>query len=372
MRLTITHVRVCLSLLLLLAVAVSSCSPAPAPASPPPPKKAAPAPPVSVQGPPTAPTIGSQPTRTAIPTPVELGTRFPEEGRAIKVIIPVSPGDAIDRWARMVIPYVERELRSPLRVVNMPEEGGQLGLKELLWSEPDGYTLAVTTLPRTVVEYLDPERGASFRRASFQPIATTTFAPTVMVVKPNSPHRNLRDLVVAAKENPRGVKASAAGLLSTSHLALLQLQRVAGAEFSVVQVGDPAAQLAGVLAGQAEVAFLQNPIEFAQRLRQGGDLRVLALLDEHHSSLFPFQAAGEQGYRVISEDVVAWSVPADTPLVVAGTISGAFRRAVTSDVLAKRAEELGIPLRFMDPEQAFAYWGRIESQMRELVPLARN
>lgn len=44
--------------------------------------------------------------------------------------------------------------------------------------------------------------------------------PTVLVVRPDSPWKSLKDLVEAAKKNPGGIKASVPGLGTMPHLAL--------------------------------------------------------------------------------------------------------------------------------------------------------
>jgi tripartite-type tricarboxylate transporter receptor subunit TctC len=73
------------------------------------------------------------------PPAVAAGPSFPEKGKPITFIVPYAAGGANDLGARMLAPLLEKELRSPVQVVNRPGAGGQVGTTAIAMARPDGY-----------------------------------------------------------------------------------------------------------------------------------------------------------------------------------------------------------------------------------------
>jgi len=102
---------------------------------------------------------------------------------------PFAAGGGVDIFARLLAPYMERELGIPVQVVNRAGAATQVGLTELVAAKPDGYTLGVTSTMTTVLVYLDPEKKATFSRKSFQPIAVGAIDPWDL---PSPPRARIR------------------------------------------------------------------------------------------------------------------------------------------------------------------------------------
>ena len=103
-----------------------------------------------------------------------IGQSFPEPGKPINLIVPFSAGGSVDISARLIAPLLEKQLGTTVQVVNRPGAGSQVGLNAMLRSKPDGYTMAFTLLPLTIVTYLNPQLQATFGRKDFQPLAMHT------------------------------------------------------------------------------------------------------------------------------------------------------------------------------------------------------
>src|SRR5262245_36939079 len=99
-----------------------------------------------------------------------LAQAFPVKGKPITIIVPYAGGGVTDTGARLMAAGLEKELGTPVQVVNKVGAASQLGLTELVRSAPDGYTLSYAVLPTVVTHYYDPARGAIYNRDSFQPI----------------------------------------------------------------------------------------------------------------------------------------------------------------------------------------------------------
>lgn len=147
--------RLLLALLVALAAAslvVAGCSqPSPAPT----PTKSAAAPAKAAE-PTKAP--AEQP-RAAQPTAAPAAkSDWPQKGKNITIIVPWAAGSPNDVFARMLAPYIEKELGTSVTVEAKPGAGSQIGMTELSKAKPDGYTLGVNSLKTTIATYLDPER----------------------------------------------------------------------------------------------------------------------------------------------------------------------------------------------------------------------
>jgi tripartite-type tricarboxylate transporter receptor subunit TctC len=152
---------------------------------------------------------------------------YPTRGRAITIIVPFAPGGANDIAARLQAPALEKELGVSVVVVNKPGASTQVGMTQLVQAKPDGHTLGLLTLPGAMQAYLDPSRKAIYSRKDFTVVALQSWDPNGLAVKADSPYKNLKDLVAAARVNPEKVKIGTSGLLSTDHMVLLLLQKVA-------------------------------------------------------------------------------------------------------------------------------------------------
>src|SRR5262245_47873408 len=89
---------------------------------------------------------------------------FPERGKPITLIVPYTAGGVTDTAARMMADGLQKELGTPVEVVNKAGAGSQVGLTELVRAAPDGYTLAYAVLPTVTTHYLDPARAAAYTR----------------------------------------------------------------------------------------------------------------------------------------------------------------------------------------------------------------
>src|ERR1700753_1343844 len=116
----------------------------------------------------------------AFSIPASAADSYPS--RPIRLLIPFPPAGITDLSGRIAAEALRAKLGQPVVAENKPGANGVLGLRELLKSEPDGYTLMVGNLGSLVINYaIDP--NASFDPLKdVVPIAATSEYPTAMVV----------------------------------------------------------------------------------------------------------------------------------------------------------------------------------------------
>src|SRR5512142_902095 len=144
---------------------------------------------------------------------------FPQKGRSVTIIVPNAPGGINDMTARLVAPVLEKELGTPVQVVNKPGAATLTGLTEAALAKPDGHTIVVLGLPGNLTAYLDPDRKAIPQVRELQPVASQNLDVGAALVNAESPYRTVKDLVSAAKASPGGLMAATDGLMGSDHMA---------------------------------------------------------------------------------------------------------------------------------------------------------
>jgi tripartite-type tricarboxylate transporter receptor subunit TctC len=290
---------------------------------------------------------------------------FPQKGKTITLIIPFEAGGAPDVAGRLLADGLEKELGVPVVPVNKPGASSQIGLTQLVQSKPDGYTFASITFP-TSLTYLDPARKAIFTRKSFQPLAMHVLDVSVIAVNYDSPHKDIKELVTAAKAAPKKITA-AVGVRNDDHFTAMMFEKAAGIQFAHVTFpGGMAPALVQLVGGKINV-FCGNVGDMRSVVRNK-QARILGILDNVRSEFFPdAKTMEEQGYKIYNSSSRGYVLPAGTPKPVVDVLAGAIKKVMNTDDHKKRIADLTQALRYMDPEQFGKYWDSYEAETIELI-----
>jgi tripartite-type tricarboxylate transporter receptor subunit TctC len=297
---------------------------------------------------------------------------FPLKGKAIQILVGFAAGGTTDVGARILASGLEKELGTSVLVVNKPGAGAQIAYTALTQTKPDGYTIGAITFPSAVVSYLDPARKATYTRESFDLLALHVIDPGLIAVKADSPFKTLKDVVEAAKANPKKVRITTTGFQSDEAFAILQLQKMTGAQFAMVHfsLGIAPAMIA-FLGGKIEVLCANVGDLLAQF--KSGEVRILGIMDDEASPFYPgVKTFEEQGYKLYSSSSRGFTAPAGTPKEVVNILSGAIKKVVATEDHKKRMADMGLTIRYMDPAQYSKYWNEYEATLKELLPLTKE
>lgn len=296
---------------------------------------------------------------------------FPEKGKAIQMLVGFAAGGSTDVGARLMASGLEKELGTSVLVVNKPGASGQIAYTALTQSKPDGYTIGNTNFPSSVVSYLDPARKATYTRKSYEPLSLHVIDPALFAVKADSPFKTLKDVVDAAKANPRKVRISTTGIQSDEAFAILQFQKMSGTQFAMVHFAQGVASaMTAFLGGKIDV-LCANVGDLLSQFKSG-EVRILGIMDDEPSPFYPGVKTFEQeGYKLYNSSSRGFAAPAGTPKAVIDVLSGAMKRVAASEDHKKRMADMGLTLRYMDPVQYNAYWGEYEKMIIELLPLTK-
>lgn len=135
---------------------------------------------------------------TALTVSLTAASAFAEyPTKPIKVIVPWSAGGDSDLTTRVWADAMEKELGSPVVVINKSGGGGVIGTATVANAKKDGYTLINAGLSNVLITPNFSKTPYNFD--SFTPIMKMTAVPLGIVVAENSPYKTFEDFVADAK-----------------------------------------------------------------------------------------------------------------------------------------------------------------------------
>lgn len=244
---------------------------------------------------------------------------YPE--KPIQVIVGFSAGGGTDVMARTVGPFLEKHLGGGASIVvkNMPGASGQIGVTEVAGSKPDGYTIGTFNLPGMMARTLD--RKAEYDQDSFAYLANVVNDPNVIVTAKNSGLDTIEKLIEDAKANPGAVTVGMSSLGGDDHFALIKLQEMTGAEFTIVPFKGSAPARTALMGGHVAMGIL-NISEVASFQ---DELNLLGVAQEERSDFAPdLPTFKEQGLDLINGSLRGFVAPAGLPAEVEAKLLDAF------------------------------------------------
>ena len=185
----------------------------------------------------------------------------------------------------------------------------------------------------------------------FAGVIQVASVPVVLVVPPELPVKNLKELVDLAKAKPGTLNFSSAGLASSNYIAGELLKQTAKIDIVHIPYKGTPETLTSLMRNDSQIslAFLST----AQDLIQADKIKALALASSKRSAILPdvptFAEAGMPDYQYD-----AWfglMAPAKTPPAILKKISEDVASIVQTPDAQKRWESLGATPITNTPEQ---------------------
>jgi len=271
--------------------------------------------------------------------------------KPVHFIVAFAPGGPVDVVARLVGQKLQDILGQSVVVENRPSSSGNIGAQYVARSQPDGYTMLVTSSAFVVNVSLFKDAGYEVKE--FVPIVQAATQPNVIVVNSTFPAKTLLELLEMAKT--QNLAYASPGTGTTPHLTGEHIFR-AIAHLDVVHVPHKGAGPAAtaVLSGQPPIGSLAvtAPIPFIK----DGRLRALAISSAKRHPLLPdVPTFAELGYPEIEEYTwVGFFAPAGTPPDIVQKLNDGINKALQVPEVRDRLVALtfepigGTPQEFAD------------------------
>lgn len=296
-------------------------------------------------------------------------TGFPQ--KPVTLIVPYSPGGAVDTIGRTVAKYIEQYLGQRVIVRNKPGAGGEIGYRSLSSSNPDGYTMGMITAPPILMLQMIRESSAS-DISGFEVLASIQKDPVVLAVAADSPFKTLIELLEAARNVEAGViNVAGDGPLSNNQLQLVVAESKFNVDFNFVPFSGSGPSISALVGGQvhAAVPSASSVTNFVNR----GDVRALAVFSPERYEFLPqvptvFEATGVE-VPDIGAAVRGIVVPVGLPVRSKQLLIDTIEKLMVDAEFIAHARKVGIPLHYMSASDFTQYLVTLESQLGVYMPL---
>jgi len=266
----------------------------------------------------------------------------PYPSKAIRLIVPFSPGGAGDLVARALSKKLTLHFQEAVVVDNRAGAGGIIGVQITAKSTADGYTLLLSTSSTQVIgPILQPHLPYDVVK-DFTPISLAVLIPNILVTHPQTGITNLAELIALAKKKPSTLTYASNGNGTSSHLAGELFKEVAHIQWLHVPYKGAGLAINDLLGGHVDLLLggISTSLPHIRTKR----LRALAVTSLKRSSATPdIPSVSESGFAGF--EVIQWfgvSGPSNLPLPLLKTLKIAIQNSLSAVDFKDQMTALGI------------------------------
>ena len=290
--------------------------------------------------------------------------------RPVRIIVPFAPGGATDIVARLVGQKLNEGWGQPVVVDNRAGAGGNIGGDIAAKSNPDGYTLFMTS--GSIVT----ANQHMYAKMPFSPekdlVAVTNVAsgPQAIVVNPSNPAKTLKEFIAMAKAKPKSMTFGSAGVGTQTHLAAENFIYASGIDVTHVPYQGEGPAVSDLVGGQ--IQFVTPNLSAAIAFVNTGKLRALAVTSKERSAQLPnVPAVAETLPGFENLGWFGFMVPTGTPKAVIAKVHADTVKALANADLRKRITEIGMTA-VGNTSEEFAKDIKVESERWAKIIKERN
>jgi tripartite-type tricarboxylate transporter receptor subunit TctC len=289
--------------------------------------------------------------------------------RPITLIVPFAPGGGNDTVARVIGQTMSGPLGQQVVVDNKPGAGGALGAEIAARAPALGYTLFLGGVGSHALNPTINPKLSYDPVKDFVPIAWLATAPMVLAVHPSVPANTVQQLIDYAKKNPGKLNFASNGNGSSSQLAAVIFNTMAGTEMVHVPYKGLGPATMDLLSGTVQLMF-SSTVAIMPNV-QTGKLKVLGVTSPKRLATLPnVQTISEQG--LAGYETGSWYgifAPAGTPAEVVQRLNTEINKALQNpEVRLKLTHEGAEPVG--GTPQAFGE--HLRAELKRMAQVARS
>lgn len=288
--------------------------------------------------------------------------------RPIRLIVPFSPGGGTDVNARILQNPLGDALGQTIVVDNRPGAGSILGTNLAAQASPDGYTILLASASLVVNSVVFKKLPYNTRR-DLAPITTIADQPSLMVVNPSLPAKDLKEFISLVQSSPGKYTYGVPGIGTITHLGtILLLSKFKGDMIAVPFKGTGPA-LTSLIGG--EISMYLSTFASALPHVKTGRLRALAVTGATRAGPLPdvptVSEAGVPGYVHLTWYAIV--APAKTPAAILDKLNKAIVSVLKSKEVSRLYGLQGLNASPMTRAQFAKY---IDEETKKWVAVVRD
>ena len=303
-----------------------------------------------------------------------LAEAAPWPNKPINYLVPFPAGGSTDILARLLAQRLGPALGTSIVIDNKGGAGGSVGSEIASRAGADGSTLLGGTVSSHAINVsLYPKLGYDPLK-SFTPVVLFGTNPVMLVVRTNSPYKNLKELVDAARKSPRQLSGASAGNGTSQHLALELLGFKSQVEFTHIPYKGSSPAIQDVMSGQVD--FMLDTSLVAGPHIQNGKLRALGVSSlkrlENFADVPTISESGISGLQGF--EVLSWQalfVPSGTPQAIVQRLHTESLKILQTPEVLEKLKSLGIMPSSLNPEQIKSFQKSEIDKWAEVIKTAK-
>ena len=284
--------------------------------------------------------------------------------RNIEYVIPFNPGGQSDITAQYQKKDLQEVLGVNVLIKHMPGAGGAVAWASLVKTKPNGYTVCGNNIPHIIIQPLVRD-NAGYETDQLVPVYMFQTTPIGLAVLEDSRFRNLEQFIDYARSHPGEITIGGSGTHSGHHLALLQLQKLAGVKFTYIPSTGAAPSVANFLGGHTEALFANSN----DLVQHSDKIIILAMGTEERfrPHLADVPTFIEEGYDMTAGISRGVCVPPGTPDDVISVLEEAFAEVCQRPTFVNKMEELGFQVNQLGAEEFERFIQRKKTEIIETL-----
>ncbi|MBO9650503.1 MAG: tripartite tricarboxylate transporter substrate binding protein [Variovorax sp.] len=288
--------------------------------------------------------------------------------KPMTIVVPASPGGAIDLAARLIGQKMSESWGQPVVIDNRTGATGIIGTDFVAKSPPDGHTLALVASSHAINPLMVKKLPFDTLK-SFEPVVQTHAVPLVLVVAPSFPAKNLKELIAYGKAHPGQLSFASSGSGGAPHFSGELFKSMTGIDMVHVPYKGSTLAHPDLLSGRVSLMF--DTLAAVSTQVKAGKLRALAVTTSKRVAMLPevptMAEAGLPGYETST-----WGgllAPAGTPKPIVARIAAETTRILALPDVKQRLMDAGVEPVGGTPEQFSAF---IAQEMGKWAKVAKD
>lgn len=255
--------------------------------------------------------------------------------KPIRFVVPFAPGGSSEIVARTTAAELSKVLGQSVYVENKPGGAGNVAMQEVARAD-DHHTLILGHIGTLAVNPYMFDKLPYDPNKDFRPISLLAKVPSLYLVRPDLPVKDLKEFVAFAKKNPGRLNYGSAGNGSAGHLAMEYLKMASDTFMLHVPYRGTGPQLTDLLAGRLDAASVGAPA--VMQFIHAGKLRCIATGTAQRIPQLPdVPTVAEQGFPGF--EMTQWYgllAPASMPNAAVDKLASAAATAVRQPAAADK------------------------------------
>ena len=277
--------------------------------------------------------------------------------KPITIIVPASPGGAIDLAARLIGQKLTEAWGQAVVVDNKAGATGIIGTEAVAKAAPDGHTLALVASSHAINPSIVKKLPFDTVK-SFEAVVQTHVVPLVLVTASSFPAKDLKELIAYGKANPGKLSFASSGSGGAPHFSGELFKSMTGIDMIHIPYKGSTLAHPDLMSGRVSLMF--DTLAAVSTQAKAGGMKALAVTTSKRASTLPnvptMAEAGLPGFETST-----WGgllAPAGTPKAVVAKLAAEVTRILALPDVKQKLMDTGVEPVGGTPEQFNTFIGK--------------